>query len=301
MARPSRFLLSLLAVLLALSPAAALAQLSPLGAGLRVTVTSAGQPAAGAVVCVGTNADGNQFFQGVADGQGHVSFSSVPSGGFVVTARLGARGAAESLSIASPAGAPFFIAAISLPQAAGGPSCPTGPAGPSRIGAGISAAVAKFTPFPVPTSIVLSLGERCFGALGAACGQPQGLIPPTALCSGGTCFINGGSWDHDECCFHNKGGVACNLPHQDDGSGTCGLLFAKAIRLATKGLMWSRRIDFTERNPTGIVDHAKYCAPANSLLPPNDQAKCCSFATRDLNAAESAAAFAAGESLKACR
>ena len=65
--------------------------------------------------------------------------------------------------------------------------------------------------------------------------------------------------------------------------------------------MWSRRIDFTEKNPTGIVDHAKYCAPANTLLPPNDQFKCCSFATRDPNAAESAAALAAGETLKACR
>ncbi len=54
-----------------------------------------------------------------------------------------------------------------------------------------------------------------------------------------------------------------------------------------EGLMWSRRIDFNERNPTGTVNHAEYCAPANALLSPGDAAKCCSRATRGLNAAES--------------
>lgn len=294
--------LSLAAVVFVLAPAGAPAQPAPAGLGLNVTVTSAGQPASGATVCVGTAADRNQFFQGVTDAGGRVTFPSVPTEAFVLTARLGTRGAAGSFSIARPGGVPFFSAAISLPQAAGGPSCPTTPAGPERrIGSGIAAAVARITPATIPTSIVLNLGERCFGALGAACGQPQGLIPPTALCSNGTCFINGGSWEHDECCFRNKGGVACNLPHADDGSGTCGTLFAKAIRLATKGLMWSRRIDFNERNPTGTVNHAEYCAPANALLPPGDGAKCCSRATRSLNAAETAAAAAAHESLVACR
>ncbi len=292
----------LAAVLLAAAPAPTLAQPAPPGAGLRVTVTSAGRPAAGAVVCVGTTSDRNQFFQGVADGQGHASFSSVPEGAFVVTARSGNRGASGSFSIARPGGVPFFSAAISLPQAPGGPSCPTTPAGPDRrIGAGIGAAVARITPVPIPTSVVLNLGKPCFGALGADCGQPQGLIPQSALCSGGTCFINGGSWDHDECCFRNPGGVACNLPHPDDGSGTCGAAFAKAVRLAAKGLFWSRRIDFNERNRTGTVVFAEYCAPANALVPPADGVKCCSRATRALNAAEAAAAVAAGESLVACR
>lgn len=290
------------AVLLVLSPAAALAQPAGLGLGLNVTVTLGGGPASGATVCVGTSADRNAFFQGVTNGAGHVAFASVPPEGFVVTARLGTRGAAQSFSIATPGGVPFFSAGISLPAAPGGPSCPTTPAGPDRrIGAGVAAAVARITPVPIPTSIVLNLGERCFGALGAACGQPQGLIPPTALCSGGTCFINAGSWDHDECCFRNRGGVACNLPQPDDGSGTCGALFAKAIRLARKGLMWSRRIDFNERNPTGTVNHAEYCAPANALLSPGDGAKCCSRATRALNAAEATAAAAADEPLVACR
>jgi len=290
------------AVLLALSPTTALAQPAPAGLGLKVTVTSAGQPASGATVCVGTAADRNQFFQGVTDAGGRVTFPSVPAEAFVLTARLGNRGAAETFSIARPGGVAFLSAAISLPQAAGGPSCPTTPAGPERrIGSGIAAAAARITPAPIRTTTMLNLGLRCFGALGADCGQPQGLIPPTALCSGGTCFINAGSWDHDECCFRNRGGVACNLPHPDDGSGTCGALFAKAIRLATKGIMWSRRIDFNERNPTGTVNHAEYCAPANTLLSPGDAAKCCSRATRALNAAEVAAASAAGETLAACR
>jgi hypothetical protein len=65
--------------------------------------------------------------------------------------------------------------------------------------------------------------------------------------------------------------------------------------------MWSRRIDFSERNATGVVNHAEYCAPANTLLPPEDASKCCSRTTRALNAAESVAAAAAVESLVACR
>ncbi len=286
-----------------LAPAAPVAaQPAPLGPGLQVTVTSAGQPAAGATVCVGTSSDRNQFFQGATDGRGRVSFPGVPAEPFVVTARLGNRGAAESFSVARPGGVPFFSAAVSLPQAPGGPSWPTTPAGPPRrIGSGVAAAAARITPIPVPTSIVLNLGKPCFGALGMDCGGAQGPIPVTALCANGTCFINGGSWDHDECCFRSPGGVACNLPHPDDGTGTCGAFFAKAARLAAKGIFWSRRIDFSERNSTGRVVFAEYCAPANSLLPPGDVSKCCSGSTRALNAAETAAAAAAGETLVACR
>ena len=119
---PSRFLA---AVVLVLAPAAAPAQPAPVGlGGLNVTVTSGGRPAAGATVCVGTSADRNQFFQGVTDTQGRVSFASVPPEGFVLTARLGDRGAAESFSIARPGGVPFFSASISLPQAPGGPFLP---------------------------------------------------------------------------------------------------------------------------------------------------------------------------------
>lgn len=302
MARRQHLRALFLAGLITLAPAAGLAQPAPPGAGLRVDVTSSGRPAAGAVVCVGTATDRNQFFQGVTDGQGRVSFPSVPPGTFVVTARSGDRGAARTFSSASPAGLPFLNASVALPGSPGGPACPTTPAGPERrIGGGVPAAAALITPAAIPTRIVLNLGERCFGALGAACGQPQGLIPPTALCSNGVCFINGGSWEHDECCVRNRGGVGCNLPHPDDGSGTCGTSFAKAIRLATKGLMWSRRIDFNERNSTGTVNHAEYCAPANALLPPEDGGKCCSRATRGLNATETAAAAAAHESLVACR
>lgn len=45
-------------------------------------------------------------------------------------------------------------------------------------------------------------GERCFGALGMECG-PQSNLLPTALCALGQCKINGGSWEHDECCWAN--------------------------------------------------------------------------------------------------
>jgi hypothetical protein len=78
-------------------------------------------------------------------------------------------------------------------------------------------------------------------------------------------------------------------------------VFAKAVRLATKGLLWSRHVDFSERNRTGTVNHGEYCAPANTLLPPEDGVKCCSRSTRSLSTTEAVAAAAAGETLVACR
>ena len=71
-----------------------------------------------------------------------------------------------------------------------------------------------------------NLENQCFGAVGSRCGGTPSSwsvdIPPFVQlgCRGDRCWTNAGSWEHDECCFRNKGGVACNLPHADDGSGT---------------------------------------------------------------------------------
>lgn len=141
----------------------------------------------------------------------------------------------------------------------------------------------------------------CFGALGNNCGQPQGAIPLSALCANGTCFINGGSWDHDECCFRNKGGHVCDFPNSDDGSGRCRAEFDKALRLSAKGFSWSRSINFQDANTTGRVDHQKYCAPINTLIQAEDRSKCCSGSTRVLSDPERVRATLGLETLVACK
>ena len=157
---------------------------------------------------------------------------------------------------------------------------------------------------PRPTPIILTNTQFCFGALGAQCGQPQGLLPQTALCANGACFINGGSWDHDECCFRNPRGMACQRGPLDavtGHDGHCVAAWDRALRLVSKGLSWGRNVDFSRGNTTGTVEFNLYCAPANTLLPPGDAAKCCSRQTRGLTISEAAAALAASETLVACR
>lgn len=287
-------------VLLAAPPRAPLA-----AATFEVTVKRAdGSPAAGATVCLGTAQDLNQFDQKTADATGRVTFGTVPPAPFRITASLDGRGRQEERT-GPPAlgGAPpsFGLATLTLPAAAGGPSCPSTPSGANRSIVN-RAAITSFTPapFPTPGFVQLRKTEFCFGALGNQCGQPQGLIPPTALCSGGKCFINGGSWDHDECCFANPRGAACRLPELAH-DGNCVAAWDKALRLVRKGLMWQRNVDFSQGNTTGRVTFAIYCAPANTLLNPADANRCCAGSARALTPGEAAASVATGESLVACR
>lgn len=283
---------------------------APLAAAtFEVTVKRAdGSPAAGAVVCLGTAQDLNQFDQKTADATGRVGFGTVPPTPFRVTASLDGRGRQEERS-GPPAlgGAPpsFGLATLTLPAAAGGPSCPSTPSGANRPIVNRTA-IASFTPapFPTPGFVRLEKTEFCFGALGNQCGQPQGLMPPTALCSAGRCFVNGGSWDHDECCFANPRGMACQRGPLDavtGHDGHCVAAWDKALRLVRKGLMWQRDIDFSQGNATGRVNFALYCAPANTLLNPADANRCCAGSARALTPAEAAASVATGESLVACR
>jgi hypothetical protein len=272
--------------------------------GLVVRVTRNGAPVANARVCVGVAGDLNQHFQGQTGGDGRVRFNAVPQGAFVVTAHAGTRGAQQSFSPATPGTIPVMNVAVTLP-ATGGPSCPTTPAGPSRpLVSGVDRSrVPQFEPITRP-GIDLRRAHVCFGALGMECGEPQGNMPSVALCSGGRCFINGGSWDHDECCVANPQGMACRLGPVDSltgHDGNCVTAWNKAVRLASRGLFWERQVDFSRQNRTGQVEFALYCAPANALLPPEDAAKCCSGVTRALTVTENAAAQAAGETLRACQ
>jgi hypothetical protein len=60
-------------------------------------------------------------------------------------------------------------------------------------------------------------------------------------------------------------------------------------------------VDFSRGNSSGTVEFPLYCAPENSLVPPEDADKCCSGQTRGLSAAETVVAAAAGEAVIACR
>ncbi|HVT45019.1 MAG TPA: carboxypeptidase-like regulatory domain-containing protein [Thermoanaerobaculia bacterium] len=289
----------LLSAVLFLVPMVMSAQtISPTG--INVRVTRAGVAVANATVCVGTSLDRNLFFQAATDAQGRVNFPQVPREPFVVTARAGSGGAQQSFAPASPTSLPLMSVTIAVP-ASGGPSCPTTPAGPARR-LGPTNFVLPTAP-PV-TSVQLQNNQKCFGALGAQCGQPQGLLPPTALCANGSCLVNGGSWDHDECCFRNPRGMACQAGPLDavtGHDGNCVASWNKALRLVSKGLNWRRNADFQRTNGTGTVEFNLYCAPANTLLPPADAAKCCSRQSRALNATEQVAATVARETLVACR
>jgi hypothetical protein len=269
---------------------------------LMVHVTRAGLPVPNASVCIGVANDLNLFHQGTTDPQGNVRFSSVPQEPFIATASLSGRGARRSFSPASP-NVSLLRIDLALP-ASGGPSCPSTPPGPSRtLGQRIREQAPPVTPV-VRTPITLTRTEFCFGAIGAQCGQPQTGLPATALCASGFCFINGGSWEHDECCFDHPQRLACQLSLVDTlagHEGSCVDSWNKAVRLTRKGLFWRRSVDFSRGNTSGTVEFPLYCAPGNSLVPPEDADKCCSRQTRGLNVSELAAAAAVGETLRACR
>jgi len=292
---------------LSIAPAIASAQsppASPLG-GLTVHVTRAGAPVANATVCIGTTSAANLFFQGSTDNQGNVRFSSVPREPFVATANQSGRGTRNAVSPASPNVSVLRID-LALP-ASGGPTCPSAGPGSALIRPRIRDLPVTTPVSPLPT-ITAARTEFCFGAIGAECGQPQADLPGAALCRAGVCFINGGSWEHDECCVGHRSGMTCDFDpsHQTEAARdpTCVAAWNKAVRLTTKGLSWRRSVDFNRGNRSGTVEFALYCAPANTLVPPEDGNKCCSGQTRALNATnatETATALAAREPLRACR
>lgn len=301
-----------LAVCALIASQVALAQApAPVAQGpLAVHVTSAGAPAVNATVCIGVPGNLNLHGQGTTDAQGNVRFSEVPSPPFVATANQAGRGAQRSIAPASPnvpvpPQVPLLRIDLALP-ASGGPTCPSTAAGPARtLGPQIRQQLPPLIGPTRPPSITPARTEFCFGAIGMQCGQPQTGLPTTAACASGNCFINGGSWEHDECCYRNRHSLWCELDpaRQIEAASMtmCVNTWNKAVRLTTKGLSWRRPVDFARGNRSGTVEFALYCAPANTLLPPDDANKCCSGQTRDLSAPERAYADSIFETLRACR
>ena len=259
---------------------------APAMASVAVTVLDGNVPVPGARVCLGSAADRSAIASGVTNASGVANFSQSPAGTFRVTASSLSRGAEANVT---PSGT---ATAVTLRLGAGGPTC-TDPspslALPDRSGIpGGGGSVVAPSPFvlketPVPKTIprlspvLATKREFCFGALGAGCGGAQVGLPVAALCSFGSCSINGGSWRHDECCFRNPQGMACRFGPADQVTGHDGNCVNEWNRaLARLGYTWRRNVDFNRPNTTGTVVFADYCARPGSEVHVNDVPFCCS-------------------------
>jgi hypothetical protein len=232
------------AVVLAASGRPVVAQGPLVGSGaIEVRVRSGGTAVANAAVCVGTTGDLNRFFQGVTDARGGVRFSPIPGEPFLVTAHAG--GAAAQVGANPQTGGSLSVLVLDLVVGAS-PRCPANlPAGPNR---GLLGVIEPPTGSSQPGELTrVARPEFCFGAIGMGCGQVPPGLPVSAACAAGACAINGGSWDHDTCCYANPGGFACAGGAADAvgvgpgaGNQTCRSEWDKAVRLTTKGLSWWR-------------------------------------------------------------
>ena len=117
--------------------------------------------------------------------------------------------------------------------------------------------------------------DRCFGALGQQCGAIP-TIGITAACSGNLCLVNGGSWQHDECCAVHHGGDKCGGPETFLGNdGFCRSEFGHALGHFVQGLNWHREVNVGASNRTGKVVAADYCAPSGTVVAARDARYCC--------------------------
>ncbi|HEX6576562.1 MAG TPA: hypothetical protein VF042_16455 [Gemmatimonadaceae bacterium] len=126
--------------------------------------------------------------------------------------------------------------------------------------------------------------DFCFGGLGQRCGvTKEGLATPFALCVAGVCWINAGSWIHDECCWRFPNGFACRGGPQDVNDGHCGEEFSLAVAHLAAGYSWTRSVSFNERTLNGAVRFNAYCAPAGTIVHRNNVSRCCSRMGRALD------------------
>ena len=126
--------------------------------------------------------------------------------------------------------------------------------------------------------------DFCFGGLGQRCGiTKEGLTTPLALCAAGTCYINAGSWIHDECCWRFPNGYACRGGPQDVNDGHCGGEFSLAVAHLAAGYNWSRSVNFNERTLNGAVRFNAYCAPTGAIVHRDNVNRCCTRMARPLN------------------
>lgn len=261
-------------------------------ADLRVIVqTPTGQPASRANVCAGVPQNPTQYATATTSASGDVILRNLPVGPVQVTAQSGGNGRAVVHQMSTE---PQQALVIRLPVAPTSQTCSASSGAPPIAKPGLGPSPADSPTLqprlgdvkipagqlrPAAPERVSPKLEYCFGALGAQCGLPQANLPTTALCAGGQCAINAGSWEHDECCFAHPGGMACKagpLDYATGHNGRCVTEWNKALSHLSAGLNWTRRIDFNRPNSTGRVDFLQYCAPTGTRVHPDDVRYCCS-------------------------
>lgn len=299
-------------MLTALLASAALALAPPSDAGaartLDVTVRALTRPVEGALVCAGVPGDVGRYGHAVTSRTGLARMTGLPDSPvtLVVSAPQGG---------ASVAVGPFMQAvSVNLSASYEGPACTSSASGGSAAPQPLpvrmrldASAIPRGRLEPIGALPVYQDPRHCFGALGADCGGAQDGIPISALCAAGWCYINAGSWEHDECCEANPNGMACRngpVDYVTGSDGSCVAEWNKALARLTSGLSWRRRVDFLEPNGTGRVVHGAYCAPSGAVVHRDDARYCCSRATRALTRSERSARGVLGELLadaRACR
>lgn len=293
MSRTTRRSLRSVAISLAAFACASMATAGDLTVMVR---TAVGEPASGATVCAGTPQQPTQFGAVTTDAAGKAILRNVPAGAVQVTAHQGPNGLVQALQMSAASQSISMRLPIALTnRTCGTPSdATTSPLfGGSAAGAVITEPQVSASPnFKIDKSqlpnkdIVLSaippIGVRkeyCFGALGAQCGGAQYNLPTHALCALGKCKINAGSWEHDECCYANPRGMACQagpLDYVTGHSGACVNEWNKALARLNANLNWTRPVDFNRPNSSGRVEFALYCAPTGTPVHRDDVRYCCS-------------------------
>ena len=124
--------------------------------------------------------------------------------------------------------------------------------------------------------------DFCFGGLGQRCGiTKEGIETPLALCLNGRCWINAGSWIHDQCCWRFPNGYACREGPTGTNDGNCTAEFGKAVSQMLIGYRWARNVNFNVANRTGTVVFGQYCAENGWIVHRLDAAAhCCSRRAR---------------------
>lgn len=133
-------------------------------------------------------------------------------------------------------------------------------------------------------------GERCFGAVGQACGgwTNNSAMPSVAFCvhtngigtNQGICLVNGGSMAHDPCCATNPNGKMCGGSRE---TSQCSADWERAVSRTFWGYNWKRVLDVNRENSTGVVEQSLYCARPGKGVHKNDERFCCSRSSRPGN------------------
>lgn len=141
--------------------------------------------------------------------------------------------------------------------------------------------------FPGTMRDAHAAGERCFGAVGQACGgwTNNSAMPSVAFCihtngigiNQGVCLVNGGSMAHDPCCYSHRNGKMCGGSPENSW---CRVEWERAVSRTFWGYNWKRVLDVNRENNTGVVERSLYCARPGKGVHRNDVGFCCSSRAR---------------------